>query len=166
MGDEIFFRKYYLLITNSDILSFVRRGSSVVEQRPEKPCVGSSILLLGTSQSSINSKNVPVKNSFLEFFEIFLLILRSRQNGATRLFLISSFYEKDFGTYWNGISCWNYLCLSEKFTESRTEARGNTAKNRAETRQSRAENRNNSNNPGKQMCSVPFLQINIICEFN
>ncbi len=26
----------------------MRRGSSVVEQRPEKPCVGSSILLLGT----------------------------------------------------------------------------------------------------------------------
>ena len=31
--------------------SFMSQGSSVVEQRPEKPCVGSSILPLGTTKN-------------------------------------------------------------------------------------------------------------------
>lgn len=35
--------------------NFVSQGSSVVEQRPEKPCVGSSILPLGTT--SIRDEN-------------------------------------------------------------------------------------------------------------
>lgn len=32
------------------------QGSSVVEQRPEKPCVGSSILPLGTTKNIVKRK--------------------------------------------------------------------------------------------------------------
>lgn len=40
--------KIFCFIRFFYIIAVARRGSSVVEQRPEKPCVGSSILPLAT----------------------------------------------------------------------------------------------------------------------